>query len=283
MEIKRRLKPVEPTIRTGRRFEKMQPDNSVVSLYTERESWVHRLHPFTKLSYILLTAAVVYAAPFRWEYAGLLLFFNLTVAASGKVLKDEFGILWRVLLPLMLFMLPVHGFLHPGNKTALWQGYGLIVYQEGVCFALSTLVKLAVILAASSLFVLSTHHADLILAISHAGKSPSLAYLIGSPLLLLATMRERINTIRAAQSARGLCMKGNIIHRFKGLAPLIFPLVIGSFVDIEQRAIALEVRGFKSKSTKTSLRMLADSKGQRAGRWFMLATAALLIVSSLLR
>jgi len=184
----------------------------------------------------------------------------------------------RIMLPLLVFMIPIHGLLYPGNKTALMDIHGVIVYREGLIFAFVTLLKLAVMLTASLLFVFSTHPADLITALANTCKSPSLAYLIGSALLLLASMRERIDTIQAAQRARGLQTEGSVFRRFFSLAPLVVPLVIGAIVDIEQRSIALEVRGFKSPSPKTSLRILADSPRQQQIRRLMLATAAVLVV-----
>lgn len=252
----------------------MQPQKTTATLFIEKDSWIQRSHPFTKLAYILLTGVAVYVGPSGWKYTGLLLLVNTVVVASGGILKETYQALGRIMLPLLLFMIPIHGFLYPENKTALFDAYGLTMYQEGLIFALTTLAKLTVVLLASLLFVFSTHPADFITALSHAGKSPSLAYLLGSPLLLLAGMRERIEIIQAAQRARGLQTEGNVFRRFYSLAPLILPLVIGAIVEVEQRSIALEVRGFKSTSGKTSLRLLADSTWQRLARWLMLAAAA---------
>lgn len=261
----------------------MQPKHTTATLFIDKGSWVQRLHPFTKLAYVLLTGVAVYAGLSEWKYIGLLLLANLVVAASAKILKEECHALWRIIVPLLLFMIPIHSFLYPANKTILLDLYGMTMYQEGLIFALTTLLKLAVVLIASLLFVFSTHPADLITAISDAAKSPSLAYLLGSPLLLLASMRERIDTIQAAQRARGLHAGGSVFKRLFSLAPLVIPLVIGAIVEIEQRSIALEVRGFKSTSTRTSLRVVADSTEQRFARWLMLTTATVLILFRLVR
>jgi len=265
----------------------MASQKTAVTLFIDTESWVQRLHPLTKLSYILLLGVAVYLGPGLcrlwgpyavWALAVPLLAANFLFAASGGILKATCRNLGRIMLPLLVFMIPIHGLLYPGNRTALLDIQGIIVYREGLFFAFATLLKLAVVLTASLLFVFSTHPADLITALANTCKSPSLAYLFGSPLLLLASMRERIDIIQAAQRARGLQTEGNVFRRFYSLAPLVVPLVIGAIVDIEQRAIALEVRGFKSPSLKTSLRTLTDSALQRQVRRLMLATAAILVV-----
>lgn len=256
----------------------MQKNSRSATLFIDRDSWIHRLHPFTKLSYILLTGVLVYAGLFSWKLTGLLLLVNTLILSSGLLLRETWQSVWRVMLPLLMFMIPIHSFLHPGNRTVLLSVQGIIVYQEGFCFALVTLLKLTVVLMTSLLFVFSTHPADLITSIAHTGKSPSLAYLIGSPLLLLAGMRERIEIIKAAQQARGLHTGGNMFQRFFCLGPLILPLVTGAIVEVEQRSIALEVRGFKSNSAKTSLRIVTDSSIQLLSRWFMVSAAGIIIV-----
>lgn len=256
----------------------MRQKNCSATLFIDQESWIHRLHPFTKLSFILLTGVIVYIGLFSWKHTGLLLLINTLILFSGALLKETFRALWRIMLPLLLFMIPIHSFLYPGNKTVLLSALDIVVYQEGFCFALVTLLKLTVVLMTSLLFVFSTHPADLITSISHAGKSPSLAYLLGSPLLLLAGMRERIEIIKAAQQARGLHTGGNAFQRFFSLVPLILPLVTGAIVEVEQRSIALEVRGFRSTSAKTSLRIVADSTVQRLARWLMLSAAGVIII-----
>jgi energy-coupling factor transport system permease protein len=211
-------------------------------------------------------------------YIGLLFLINAVTAASGKILKEICQALGRIMFPLMLFMLPIHGFLHPDNTTVLANIYGIPLYQEGLIFALITLLKLSVVLITSLLFIFSTHPADLITAISHRGTFQSLAYLIGSPLLLLAGMRKRTETIKAAQRARGLQTDGNVYRRLCSLAPLILPLAVGAIVEVEQRSIALEVRGFTSRSAKTSLRIVSDPIVERVIRWIMLATTIIIIL-----
>lgn len=259
----------------------MRPKSDSATLFIDKDSWVHRLHPFTKLSYILLTGTLVYAGFTGWKFTGMLILINSVVLLSGGLLNATFRTLWRIMLPLILFMVTIHSFLYPGNSTVLFSTSGFVIYQEGFCYALNTLAKLTVVLMTSLLFVFSTHPADLITSLSQTGKSPSLAYLIGSPLLLLAGMRERIKVIKAAQQARGLHTGGSLLTRIFSLAPLILPLVTGAIVEVEQRSIALEVRGFKSTSSKTSLRKLPDSTIQRLSRWFMASTAGVIILLKL--
>lgn len=212
-------------------------EKSVATLFVNRKTWLHKLHPFNKLAYILLTGVVVYLGPAEWYVEALL---------SGEVFKATWLLVWRTLLPLSFFMIIIHGFLYPENRTILVSMSGVHFYQEGFLFAQNILLQLAAVLTASLIFVLCTHPTDLITAISQAGFPQSLAYLVGSPMLLLPIMRARIRTIQDAQRARGLDSEGSFKKRFLALFPLVAPLVLGSLVEIEQRSIALEIRGFRA-------------------------------------
>jgi energy-coupling factor transporter transmembrane protein EcfT len=157
-----------------------------------------------------------------------------------------------------------------------WQT--LTIYREGLLFGIRTLLQVAAVLSASLLFVYTTHPADLFAALQTTGWSQGIAYVFSSPLLLIPAMRERIEIIHAAQAARGLSSDGNIFQRTRALAPLLVPLVLGAFTEIEERSIALDVRAFNSPGRKTLWRIVPDSRGQRLGRWSMLLLSFVLIL-----
>ena len=244
----------------------------------EGQSRLHGCHPFCKVFFILLTGVAAYFKPGTAPAAAALLGLNIALAAGAGVFPATWKFTWRTLLPLALFMLPIHEFLYPGNQTALLSWQGLTIYEEGLRFGSTILVQVAAILTASLLFVFTTHPGDFIAALSKAGWPSSMAYIVGSPLLMLPAMRARTDVIKAAQQARGLDSGGSLLGRIRALPPLIAPLVLGAFTEIEQRAIALELRGFRSPAAKTSLRVVSDSTAQRILRRGILVATGFLIL-----
>lgn len=240
-----------------------------LSLYEQGQSWLHKGHPFNKMIYIVLTGVVVYTLPFGWIPAAIMTLVNVLIGTLNGQLPRLWKYGWRTLLPLAVFMLPIHAFLYPGNHTPLFILPFGTIYHEGVLFAIKVLLQLSAILTASLLFVFTTHPADLVCALTKAGLPPVFGYLLSSPLLMLPAMQARARAIMAAQRARGLDSEGSVVKRVRAIAPLIGPLILGAFAEIEQRAIALELRGFTLPCTKTSLREVADSPTQRVLRWGM--------------
>ena len=142
-------------------------------------------------------------------------------------------------------------------------------------------MRLAATLAASLLLVVTTHPAHLVQALAEAGLPYGLAYLLGSPLLLLPQIAGRVHVIQDAQQARGLETQGSLLQRARALFPLAAPLVFSALVDVEERSLALEVRGFSAPNPKTNLNELVDTLSQRLARWAMFLLAGLLLAAGL--
>jgi energy-coupling factor transport system permease protein len=190
-----------------------------------------------------------------------------------------FQLLLRLLAPLAIVLFLVHGLFNPHNQTILMRLGPFAVAKEGLSFAGLIVVRLAATLAASLLLVLSTHPARLVQSLAEAGLPNELAYLLGSPLLLLPQMAGRVKSIQAAQQSRGLETQGNLLQRVWALFPLVAPLVFSALVDVEERSLALEVRGFRAASPKTNLVELPDSPSQHTSRWIMLLLAVFLLAA----
>jgi energy-coupling factor transport system permease protein len=173
-------------------------------------------------------------------------------------------------------MVVVHGLFGPSNRTVLaqWGLFGLGL--EGLQYAGLVCARLAAALAASLLVVQTTSPRLLLAALAQAGWPPWAVYLLGSPLLLLPQVERRAQAIRAAQQARGFETEGGRLQRARAVLPLVVPLVFSLLVEVEERALALEIRAFNSEGPKTSLTWVDDARAERLVRWAMLSTGALI-------
>ena len=117
--------------------------------------------------------------------------------------------------------------------------------------------------------------------LTRRGMPPQIAYVIISTLQILPQMQAKAQTIIAAQRSRGLDTQSSFLRRIGSLFPLVGPLVFGSLVEVEERAIAIEARGFTSTHVKTFLHEIPDSNLDKGIRWililFVVASIALRI------
>jgi energy-coupling factor transport system permease protein len=131
--------------------------------------------------------------------------------------------------------------------------------------------RLFLVISAFAFLLLSTHPSELMSDLTRRGLAPQFAYVIISTLQILPQMQAKAQTIIAAQRSRGLDTQSSFIRRVGSLVPLVGPLVFGSLVEVEERAIAIEARGFTSTHVKTSLHDVPDSNFDKIIRWVLVA------------
>ncbi|MDI2099292.1 energy-coupling factor transporter transmembrane component T family protein [Ruicaihuangia caeni] len=248
------------------------------TLYLDRRSPVHRLNPVTKLVAMLTIVVIVFAVPLWWV-AGLIVVGVVVPAAvvahcGGRLLSLSL----KLLLPIIVVLVLVQGLTFPGGKTVLAEWGVLALTTEGLLFALGIGSRIVCLVLTSVLFVLTTHPGDLMGALTERGMSPKFSYIISSTLQLIPAFRDRADGILLAQQARGLAVKGSPLARVKVMMPLLGPLVLGMFTDVEERSTAMEARGFGSAARRTALIPVPDSTAQRVSRWLMLVLAVAAIV-----
>lgn len=243
------------------------------TLFDNRKSVIHRLNPVTKLIALLAIIVTVFAIPLWWV-AGLIVVLVVVPAAvlsraGGRLLSISL----KILLPIILALFIVQGLTFPGGKTVIWQWGVISVTSEGLMFALGIGSRIIVLVLTSILLVLTTHPGDLMSALTERGMSPKFAYIISSTLQLIPAFKDRADSILLAQQARGLSLKGSPFRRMKVMLPLLSPLVLGMFTDVEERSTAMEARAFGSIAKRTSLIPVPDSTVQNIARWLFIVLA----------
>lgn len=237
-----------------------------LTLYIDRDSPLHRLNPITKLTLSFSLILIGFLGPSYW--AATILFACVLVPLSlwGHIAGEFLRTTLRLILPLTLFLFAMQSLFYPGGETVLFRFWIFSVKLEGVQYAYLVTSRIMNMVGAFLLLLLSTHPGTLMTALNQRGLPPALTYIIVSTLQIIPQMRAKADTILDAQRARGLETGGGVVRRVRALVPLVGPLVFGSLVDVEERAIALEARAFKAKRVKTSLIDVPDSATQRGVR-----------------
>ncbi|MCL4301899.1 MAG: energy-coupling factor transporter transmembrane protein EcfT [Anaerolineae bacterium] len=252
-----------------------------LSFYIHRDSPLHRLNPLTKLTLTFSLILIGFLGPGYWTATLIFVVILLPLSFWGNIGQEFIRTTFRLILPLTVFLFAMQSLFYPGGETILFSFWIFSVKLEGVQFAYLTASRIMNMVGSFLLLLLSTHPSTLMTALTQRGVSPSLTYIIVSTLQILPQMRNKASTIIDAQRSRGLETQGSLRRRFNALLPLVGPLVFGSLVDVEERAIALEARAFKAKRTKTSLLQIPDSSSQNALRLGLIVVTLLAIGSRL--
>ncbi len=194
----------------------------------------------------------------------------LVPAAVAGVLPMllRFSILFS--LPLALSALLINLFFFPGGQTVLFQLGPITATAEGFSFAIEILARIAAISGAVTLFYLTTKPSELVLDLERRGVPARLAFVANASVQTVPALAERATAIVAAQRARGLDTEGGLVNRFRGILPIVGPVILGSIAEVEERSMALEARAFTRPGRRSLLWSPPDAGWQRLVRWLLL-------------
>jgi energy-coupling factor transport system permease protein len=252
-----------------------------LSLYAEGTSLLHRAHPLTKGVATLVLIALAFIAPsIPWVLVVLAVVVALAVAAG--VIRRMLALAVAVVLPISILLLAVQGFANPANRTEVFAIGPVVYYSEGLRIAALSALRIACLIGATLLFSFTTRPADIAEALMQRGLSPRMGYVVQAALQIIPQTLDTAGRIQDAQRARGLEMEGSLPKRARAYLPLMLPLVLSSLVATQERAMALEVRGFGLKVKRISRFELADNVLQRAVRWVLVLLVPAAIVARVL-
>lgn len=222
-----------------------------ITLYVDNGAYLTKLHPYTKLLYILTAISTPLLIGQLWGFCAFILC-NILILVSARLLKRAIPlIIFSFTILLTIFI--IHGLFNYQNVTVLWKIGPICFYKEGVLYATRIGLNILNMLLSFATFVLSTKPADLVETLEKSGFSKRFGYIINSVFQIIPQMTGTMSTIMDAQRSRGMETEGNLLVRAKAFIPLISPVIMSSLINTRERAIALEVRGFDAKYKKTFL------------------------------
>jgi energy-coupling factor transport system permease protein len=238
------------------------------SFFVPIDSVIHRLNPFTKL--VFAFAIILPAFLASSKLIPFLIIPILIVVFLGKIHKQYVSLFFKLVLPAILFMFVMQSLFLPDGDTVLFHVWIFDVTQEAVQKASLTISRIFLMISSFAVLLLTTHPSELMSDLTRRGLPAQFAYVIISTLQILPQMQAKAQTIIAAQRSRGLDTESTFFKRAGSVLPLVGPLVFGSLIEVEERAIAIEARGFTSKKEKTSLHEVPDTVTDKTLRWILI-------------
>jgi len=249
-----------------------------LSFYIKRDSAIHNLNPLTKVTLTFALILISFTSPWYWMPHLLVLVAIIPLVSIAKVLPEFFKTAISLILPAAGFLFLMQAFFQPVGEDVIFKFYFLDITRESLMFAFRNAMRIFVMVSAFTFMLLTTHPSELMSDLTRRGLPGQFAYVIISTLQILPQMQAKAQTIISAQRSRGLDTESSFVKRMGSLTPLIGPLVFGSLAEVEERAIAIEARGFTSKKVKTSLHEIPDSKLDQVIRWGLVILVVVSII-----
>jgi energy-coupling factor transport system permease protein len=220
-----------------------------IFLYLDKDTWIHRLDPRTKMIGTLIGFAIClcFNHPF---YMAAISLGVIWVALSAKAFLN----FWRLRLLLLLLLL-FSGVLWPffaKGPTSLWSWGPLKLSEESLLYGMAMGLRLATFVAIGLTFLSTTRNEELTNGLIRMGLPYPIAFALSTALRLVPTFAGAGATIVQAQISRGLDLEsGSIFRRAGKFIPLAVPLFIYAIRHTNLLAMALESKGFSLASKRT--------------------------------
>ena len=189
---------------------------------------------------VALTVAAVLAASLLPTTLALAVQVALSMALALSLgLATHLLRAWRGVALVTASLLVIYSWAYPGSTEFVWI-FGVQGFQAGLFIA----VRLLAFVSALYLLLLSTGPLALI---RWAGDiSESLGIMLSLTLSVVPVMSQQLHTTLAAQQARGLNVRGNVLAKMRAYLAVIIPVIVKSLVRAYDMAALLHVRGFGS-------------------------------------
>lgn len=253
--------------------------------YYPQGSFIHNLDVRTKTLgfFVITTASFCFENPLINFLILILLWLMLSSMNSpmSKVLK-----IIKSLLPIFIIMLVITGlsyptskFIHEENKRILFSflpDNGLPLTTGGLYYGLTLVLRIFVMVLASSIITFSTSIEDILQFLKKLRMPHQLAFVIATGIRFIPTMQAKSEMIREAQMARGAEFdKGGIVKKIKSYIPVLIPMIVDSIRMSDNLAIAMLNRGFGSMKNTTNL---TEIKMKSIDYLICVITIALLVI-----
>jgi energy-coupling factor transport system permease protein len=228
--------------------------NEAVGFYRPGTGWLHRLNPFPKLLLLVWGVLAPFVLPV-WAIPVLIVTYlaaGLSAGLGRPYLRAALVAPLVVVLPIVL----INGFFYPGRNEVIFAIGPLALTVEGLVFGLPIAGRVLAAFCVTVAIVMSTRPDDLMETLVQRGTNPRLAFVVLSAIQAIPRMLDKAGRILEAQQARGLPASGSPSARVRAVVPLLGPLIIGSLIDVRERSLALEARGFSSGATRTAYRVV---------------------------
>src|SRR5262249_41970590 len=152
----------------------------------------------------------------------------------------------------------------------------LSISTTGMVFALGMAIKLATFLAVGVVFLSTTKIEEFAYALTRVGLPYKLGFTMTLAFRLVPVFLDAAVTVVQAQRCRGFNFdEGNLLQRARRYIPVIVPVFMGALRRADGMAMALEARGFQSRTTRTTFEQFPFRRSDAAA---LLAAIAVAVV-----
>jgi energy-coupling factor transport system permease protein len=216
---------------------------SAQDFYVDKDRFFQRLNPVTSIVLVasLSVGGLAFEDP-RLLAVPLLAALAVTLYSGG--LRNLRRILFLI-VALSVFGLVIWSLYTPPTGRTLFELGPLTMTTDRLEFALARTGRIMTFLFSGVAFITITSNEGIVQGLRRLRFPYAFCFTIGTALRLFPTFLDSTATVQQAQEARGQDFsEGNAIQRVKNYVPLIVPVIMTAFQNVDSQSMALKTRGF---------------------------------------
>jgi energy-coupling factor transport system permease protein len=233
--------------------------------YVHKDAFLHRLHPYTKIAFILVVSLIGITAT-SLVFLTIMVLALLAVAAYSRLLTESLQQLKLILVMSVIFILvtvitmPNGDILGYGIPQGVPVIGGLIpITSGGLEIGLVLTLRFMILIFAFQLFLVSTQPRDLVNAMEKAGLPIDYILMFIIALRFIPTLQIEGLRIHEAQLARGFNPGTGFVGKIRSVAPIAIPLVSNALLRSNVLGLTIDMRGYRTgKKTHVRERVLVS-------------------------
>lgn len=182
----------------------------------------------------------------------LILAIFMLVSILLKLFAEYVLSVLKVLLVLSLIMFLMVVITTEGENLLFKLGF-LYIYKEGLTRALLMILRISVVCSGIILITRIVTVEDVTMVLEKIGVPALGVFVIQSTITMIPQLKNKMSVIMDAQASRGMKFSGSLFTRVKKMIPLLFPLILSSFYDNEEKTLVLISRGIELPGPKFRL------------------------------
>lgn len=215
--------------------------------YIHKDGLFHRMHPGTKIFFILVTGIMTVLSlsiPFLCGLLGAILF----VAFLGSILRELLDQM-RLILAMSLIFILITIVTMPGGDVlfSLLPGGMLPVTTGALEAGILLTLRFAILIMAFQIFVISTQPRDLVNTLERWGVPIDYTLMFLIALRFIPTLQIEARKIHEAQLARGYAPGEGFVGRIRSVGPVMVPLVSSALSRANVLGITIDMRGYRTR------------------------------------
>ena len=240
--------------------------------YIHKDGFFHRIHPFTKIAFIILVSIMCIVST-SIPFLAALVVALLVIAYASNLSREVIQQLKLVIVMSILFIIitiitmpngAVLGHVIPAAVPVI--GGFISVTQGALEIGLILTLRFMVLIFAFQLFLISTQPRDLVHTMEKMKMPIDYILMFIIALRFIPTLQIEGKRIHEAQVAWGYNPGTGLIGTIRSVAPIVVPLVSNALLRSTVLGLTIDMRGYRSGTGRRYAR-------EPSGLWIMPCSA----------